>query len=119
MSKLQRTIPHPVSAIYTCEICGKEVTDIDVVSYILVLALPGKNGVVPSFGCDAEQHHGCCEEHAWEALVACHDEHLLPKHQATHAAVEGDEAKMQALEHLRATHHQRPAWTLKKQGSAP
>lgn len=112
MSKLSRTAPHPVSSIYTCEApgCGKQVSDVDVVSYILVLALPGKNGVIPTLGCAAEQHYGCCEEHAWQAVAACREEHLQPAHQVAHAETEADPEKMVVVQHLRDTHHQRAAW---------
>lgn len=110
MSILSRTVPHPVSALYTCEVCGVEVSDVDVVSYIASLALPGKNGVIGSFGCSGEQHFGCCEEHAWQALVACHEEHLQPLHAGAHAQTEADSEKMAIVEHLRATQAQRAVW---------
>lgn len=107
---LNRDYPHRVSATYKCEICGTEVSDVDVVSYIGGLALPGKNGVIPAFGCPAEQHFGCSEEHAWQAFVACHDEHLKPAHAQKHFDVEADPEKSAAVQHLKNTHHQRKVW---------
>lgn len=112
MGKLTRTFPHPVSSTYRCEICGKEISDVDVCCYLGGMSHPGKNGVVGSFGCPAENHYGCCEAHAWEAFVACHDEHLKPIHAALHAQVEADPDKMAQVERLRCTQHQRPAWQL-------
>ena len=115
MAILQRAdFPHPVSSMYTCEICGIDVADVDVRSYILVMALPGKNGVIGAFGCKAEQHFGCCEEHAWRALVACHDEHFLPEHDVLHAAVQNDPKAFEIVKKLRDNQVQRPAWQLKK-----
>lgn len=112
MAKLARMFPHPVSSVYRCEICGKEVSDVDVCCYLGGMSHPGKNGVVGAFRCPAGNHFGCCEQHAWEAFVACHDEHLKPIHAALHAQVEADEEKMQQVEQLRATQRERPAWVL-------
>lgn len=119
MAKLQRaTFPHPPSSIYVCEICGVEVSDVEVKSYMLSIALPGKNGVIGSINCKAGQHFGCCEAHAWEAAVACHDEHLAPEHDALHAAVENDPEKFVQVVKLRATQRERPAWQLRQPSTA-
>jgi hypothetical protein len=107
---MMRTDPHPVSAMYACEICGKEVSDVDVVSYGLVMRLPGKNPTIPAFQCSAEQHFGCTEEHAWQAVVQCRNEHLKPAHAQLHADAEKDKSLMEHVDYLRKTRNSRPVW---------
>lgn len=69
----------PPEVRYTCEVCGQVVNGKTARAIAIVYRYAGE---APGFQCPAEQHWGCCHDHAWQAAVACHDEHVKPLHDA-------------------------------------
>lgn len=67
----------------TCEAPGCQ----NVVSFAAAHSLalvyrrhPAGDGASVSYQCPEEQHFACCDAHAWEALVWCHEQHIRPIH---------------------------------------
>lgn len=79
----------PIQRQYTVECeaegCGKVIDLDESHSFVIVYATTGVAGVAAQ-QCPAEQHFGCCLEHAKAAALKCLEEHLIPQY---HAAVQG------------------------------
>lgn len=67
----------------TCEVCGAQVEPVDIHSFVVVYALPGRDRSdtqftrsLPVYQCDHEQHIGCSYEHAALAAITCMLHHM-------------------------------------------
>lgn len=76
-----RQAPIQRQILVSCEApgCDKQF-DLDAShSFVIVYATTGVQGVVAQ-QCPAEQHFGCCQDHAKVAALQCLEEHLLPQY---------------------------------------
>jgi hypothetical protein len=95
--------PDPSAALVECEIagCAKTMPVGDSYSFIGGIATTGPSHIPPFVCGEAEQHFGCCIEHALLAYVLCLRDHVVAVHQEREAAALDAIAREIAAEALR------------------
>lgn len=95
--------PDPSAVLVDCEIagCDKQMPIGDSYSFIGGIATTGPTHITPFVCSEAEQHFGCCIEHALLAYVLCLRDHVVAVHATREAEALDAIAREIAAEALR------------------